>query len=151
MTLATHSLTGAVIGKNIESPWLVIIISLVFHYVLDYFKHGEYLNCNSQWKDFWKVFIDLLAGSVVIWAIINLRNISSAVQFNIFLGAFFSMIPDFLTLLYWKLGIKFLKPLYELHLWAHKYPPFSPERDLNFRNAVNDIVISVIAIILLVI
>ena len=70
---------------------------------------------------------------------------------NMLLGAFFSMFPDFLTLLYWKGGLKFLKKPFDFHAWVHPYPPFAPEREWNLKNALNDIIISILAIILLII
>lgn len=151
MILATHALTGAVIGKNIESPWLVIILSLALHYILDNFRHGEYLNRDSKWKDFWKVSIDLLAGAVIIYSIVTFQNVPVSARINILIGSFFSVLPDFFTLAYWKLGIKFLRPLYEFHFWVHRYPLFAKEREWNLRNAVNDAIISAIAVILLII
>ncbi len=150
MILATHALTGAVIGKYVPNTWLVIILSLILHFVLDTFRHGEYLNQKSAVKEtFWKVAIDASIGLALILLIIHYNNFSPAVVKNMFIGAFFSMFPDFLTFLYWKGKMKFLKKPYELHSWMHLSPPFSPEREWNLRNAVNDIAISVIAVILL--
>ncbi len=44
MILATHALTGAVIGKNIDSIPLIILASLAIHYAMDGFRHGEYFD-----------------------------------------------------------------------------------------------------------
>jgi len=149
MILTTHALTGAVIGKNVENIWLVIILSLASHYILDFFRHGEYLNRKSKWSDFWKVSVDLITGGIMILALIELRNIPSSVQINMFWGAFFSMLPDFLTLLYWKFGVNFLKKLFNFHAWIHRYPPLAPEREWKPRNVINDIIISIVAILFL--
>lgn len=150
MILATHALTGAVIGKYINNTWLVIILSVILHFVLDTFRHGEYLNQKSAVREtFGKVAIDILIGIVVVLLIANLENYSAYVIKNILIGAFFSMFPDSLTFLYWKGGLKFLKKPFNFHTWTHPYPPFSPEREWNSRNAVNDIAILIIAIALL--
>jgi hypothetical protein len=151
MILATHALTGAVIGKNFSNPWIIIIASLIIHFIMDTFRHGEYLNQKSGVKEvLGKVIIDVLAGITIIILIASWKNFSAEVIKNMLIGAFFSMFPDLLTFLYWKGHIKFLKKIYEFHNWVHKYPRFSPESDWNFRNAVNDIIISAIAILLLI-
>lgn len=149
MILTTHALAGAVIGKNIDNPWLIIALSLFLHYILDIFRHGEYLDGNSRWRDFWKVGLDLAAGGFIIAAVIVYQDIPPAIIFHILLGMFFSMFPDLLTLLHWKMGMKFLGPFYAFHLWCHRYPPLAPERKWNLRNTANDIVISVISLLLL--
>lgn len=149
MILTTHALTGAVIGKNIENPFLIIILSLIIHYLMDTLKHGEYLDRNSTTKEtFWKVFLDLSIGLSVI-ALILYYNLNTFNIFNILLGAFFSMFPDLLTFLYWKVNIKFLEKIFKFHAWMHKFPPFSPERKWNLKNSVNDLAIIIISIVLL--
>lgn len=151
MILATHALTGAVIGKYTENIWLIIISAFALHYILDAFRHGEYLNRKSKMGEFWKVAIDMLIGFTLVILMAKFQNLSNTVLTNMLLGAFFSLLPDFFTLLYWKGGIKLLKPLFEFHIWVHRYPIFSPEREWALRNAVNDIIVSIIAIILLLI
>lgn len=150
MLLATHELVGAAIGKNIQSPWIIIFLSLALHYFLDFFRHGEYLNQKSTIQDtLWKVAIDLGLGLLVIIFYILLKHPDPAIVINVFLGAFFSILPDGLTFLYWQMHMKLLKKLFEFHAWTHKYPLFSPERAWTWRNAINDILISAIAIIIL--
>src|SRR4030042_3581823 len=141
MLLATHSLAGALIGKNVNNIWLIMILSVILHFILDTFRHGEYLNRKSSIKEFWKVALDIFAGAAVILLIASFNNYPAYVVKNMLLGAFFSMFPDFLTFLYWKGGLKFLKKIFTFHAWLHPYPPFSPEREWNLRNAVNDLVI----------
>lgn len=152
MILTTHALTGAVIGKNLDNPCLIIILSIIIHYLMDTLRHGEYLDRNSTTREtLWKVFLDIFAGLSIIFAILYFRNIDSWKSFLILLGAFFSMFPDLLTFLYWKMNVKFLKKLFDFHAWIHKFPPLSPERDWTFQNSLNDITISLTAIILLLI
>ncbi|MCX6765738.1 MAG: hypothetical protein NT136_02155 [Candidatus Moranbacteria bacterium] len=151
MLLATHALTGAIIGKNIASSWLVIIFSLILHYVLDIFRHGEYLNRNSRWIEFWKVLADLAVGSSILALVIYFLNPPAAVTKNMLIGALFSMFPDFFSLMYFKFNVGFLKKLFDFHVWIHRYPPLSPEREWNLRNAFNDIIVSITAIILLIV
>lgn len=150
MILATHALVGAAIGEKIQNPWLIVIFSLAMHFVLDMFRHGEYLSQKSTAKGtLWKVALDLFAGLILVFLFINFRHPDPIAIRHIFLGIFVSIFPDSLTFLYWQMSVKFLKKPFEFHAWLHKYPPFSPERAWTFRNAANDIIISLIAIIIL--
>jgi hypothetical protein len=155
MILATHALTGAVIGKNINSPWLIIILSLAIHYFMDSFRHGEYFddriaNIKNTW---WKVAIDLLIGLSIIGLVIYFQKPDFAIIRNMLIGSFFSLFPDFLSVLYYlKKDNIILSKIKSFHSWVHhysKFPKHSKERQWNFRNALNDIIISVVAIFLL--
>lgn len=152
MILATHALTGAVIGKYINNPLVVIVFSLTVHFLMDMLRHGEYLNRQSRFKETsWKVALDISIGIAIIAIILSFSRYNNATIRNIITGTFFSMFPDALTFLYWKGGLKFLKRPFEFHAWLHPYPSFTPEREWNLRNAINDVVISLIALILLII
>ncbi|MCD6149501.1 hypothetical protein J7J13_01805 [bacterium] len=152
MILTTHALAGAVIGKNLNNPWLIIALVIPLHYIMDHFRHGEYLNKQMPFRDnYWKVALDIATGLGIIGAVIFFKNFDLWQVFLILLGAFFSMFPDLLTLLYWKFNVEFLKKPYQLHKWVHKFPSNSPESQWNLRNAANDIIFSVLAIFLLLI
>jgi hypothetical protein len=157
MLLATHALTGAVIGKNINNHWLIIIASLIIHYAIDSIRHGEYIDdrVGSFKRDWWNVALDLGTGFFIIFLIIFFQKISSSIIINVSLGVFFSIIPDFVTLMHWTFkGNRILAKIKAFHGWAHRYskfPKHSKERQWTFRNAVNDIIISCIAIIILLI
>ncbi len=156
MILTTHALVGAAIGKNISNPWLVVALSLVVHFVLDGFRHGEYFDSRiAKIRDtWWKVVLDLfIGGGIILFYIFNNYDILSSSQvFNILLGAFVSMFPDSLTVLYWIFHWKFLEHIKKFHSVAHRYdhfPKFGKERQWTLRNAANDILFSVIAIFIL--
>ncbi|MFC1608760.1 hypothetical protein ACFL2R_01060 [Patescibacteria group bacterium] len=148
MTLTTHALTGAVIGNYFTDPIAIIFFSIFTHYAIDTFRHGEYLNRKSTWKDTsWKVLLDLSIGIILVSFLIFQDNQSTNIS-NISLAVFFSLLPDFITLLYWKLGFKKLKFLYTLHTNIHPHQQDSPERKWIPRNLINDLLISTIAVIL---
>jgi len=150
MILTTHALAGAAIGKNFSNPWIIIILSLIIHYIMDSFRHGEYLNRKSTLENtWWKVALDLFFAMAIVGFFIIFKNPKPSETFSILLGSFFSMLPDLFTVLYWKLNFKILKKLFLFHAWIHKYPPFSPERAWTLRNSANDIIFSLIAILLL--
>ncbi|HAR99563.1 MAG: hypothetical protein US57_C0005G0048 [Candidatus Moranbacteria bacterium GW2011_GWC2_37_73] len=150
MILTTHALVGAAIGKYIHNPIALTAILIPLHYTLDIFRHGEYLNKNSTFKNTtWKVLLDLFIGGTIILFAIYAKNISPSISSSIIIGAIISMFPDLLTVLYWKLNFKFLEKIYKFHQWVHKFPHDSKERQWTFRNARNDIIFSILAIFLL--
>ena len=145
MVLATHALVGAVIGKNIENIWIIALLSIIFHYVLDTIKHGEYVATMNDKNAFrntsWKIALDFGSGLAIILSIIYFKDFDAATIKNIFIGMFFSMLPDGFTLVYWKTHWKLFEKLYKFHSWCHRLPRFSPERDWSFKNETYEIVI----------
>ena len=155
MILATHALAGAVIGKNIDNIPLVILASLAVHYAMDSFRHGEYFDdrfakVKNTW---WKVVLDLSIAFFVLLLFFYFRKPDLKEMQNILIGSFFSILPDFITLLYWTFKKnEILTKIKAFHSWAHRYsrfPKYSPERQRTMRNAANDIRISAAAIIFL--
>ena len=150
MILTTHALIGAALGKNIENPWLLVAIGITVHFILDTFRHGEYLNRKSTLRNtWWKVALDIIIGLSIVGSYIIAANPTIAIVRNILIGTFVSMFPDLLTVLYWKLNFKFLKKIFDFHAWVHPYPKGDSRYDWTFRNSVNDILFSLIAIFLL--
>lgn len=154
MILATHALVGATIGKNIENPIIVIALSLAIHFIMDGFRHGEYFDSRvATIKDtWWKVALDLFSGLLIIFSAIYFQKPSIAQAGNMLLGAFFSMLPDLLTVLYWKFHFPILGKIKKFHALSHRYsrfPKYSQERLWTLRNCVNDLIISLSATILL--
>jgi hypothetical protein len=153
MILATHALTGAVIGKNVADPWMIVLFALAVHFTMDSFRHGEYVesfDSNTTVKDtWWKILLDLsLAGSILIFWIWS-QEIGLPTFQNVALGIFFSLLPDGLTVLFWKFKLSWLAPVYRFHDFVHRSTHFSQERAWTLRNARNDIFISALAIIIL--
>jgi hypothetical protein len=154
MILATHALTGAVIGKNIENPLIIIALSLIIHFIMDGLRHGEYFDSRvATIKDtYWKVTLDMSIGLVIIFSAIYFQKFNFAIAINILIGTFTSMFPDLLTVLYWKFHFPILGKIKKFHSLAHRYdrfPKYSSERLWTLRNSINDIVISLLAAILL--
>jgi hypothetical protein len=151
MILTTHILAGAVIGRAIQNPYEVAGLAIAVHFALDLFPHGDYLNKKSSFKEFWKVAIDLTIGLGAVYAIFFSRDIASAENLrNIVIGIFFSLLPDGTTIMYWKMGMKFLKPLKKFHEKLHYYPDFSPKRQFRLKNNLLDIAISLVALLTLI-
>ena len=154
MISTTHLLIGAVLGKNISNPWIVAIVAIPLHFIMDHFRHGEYVESFSKKTSvkntWWKSALDLFLGIAIIFFIAYYMHFSSTTIKSIVVGMFFSMLPDLLLVLYWKFHWPFLQKIHDFHAWCHKYPHFAKEREWNFRNSRNDILFSIAAIILLV-
>jgi hypothetical protein len=150
MILITHALTGAALGKNIGNPLIIAPLAIIMHYCLDTFRHGEYLNQNSTFKNTaWKVAVDLFSGLAIIGFYLKFSHSTHETIRNIAIGTFFSLLPDLLTVLYWKLHFNFLEKIYFFHGWVHPYPKGDKRYDWNIRNSINDIIVSLIAIFIL--
>ena len=151
MILTTHILTGAVLGANVQNPYAVAGLAIAVHFALDLLPHGDYLNKKSGFRDFWKVALDLAIGLGTVYALFFLRDPASTANLeNIAIGIFFSLLPDGTTFLYWKMGVKFLKPIKKFHEKLHYYPEFSPGSKFLLRNNFWDIFISLISLISLI-
>lgn len=153
MVLATHALAGAVIGKYIGSPIAIAGISIVLHYAMDRIKHGEYvetMDSKTAFKNtWWKIALDFSIGLAIILLIITIGKFGTDIIRNIFIGMFFSMLPDLFTAIYWKTRWKLFKKLYNFHVWCHRLSRLSPERKWNLGNEAYEIIIDLAMIIIL--
>jgi hypothetical protein len=154
MVLTTHSLVGAVIGKYVSDPWLIVLFSIPIHYILDSFRHGEYvdsMDSKTSFQTTWKKSLLDISGAIIIpFSIAFNQHFSTATMISMGIGMFFSTLPDLITLFYWKFKTPFLGKIYRFHAWCHKFPREALERKWTWRNSVNDFIFSLLAIILLV-
>ena len=142
MILTTHILSGALIGAKVKNPYLIAILSIAVHFLLDLIPHGDYLNKKSRLREFWKVAVDLAIGLGIVLAIIFFRDPTPKIILNIAIGIFFSLFPDFTTFLYCHLNMKFLAPIKNFHESLHCYKNGAPEREFRLKNNLWDIFIS---------
>jgi hypothetical protein len=154
MILATHALVGAAIGKTLDTPLVIIPLALIVHFILDSFIHGEYTidsKTEGMKKVALKISLDLITGFTTILFLISLDFFALNLS-NIFIGVFFSLFPDLLTLIHKKFpDNKILSGIKSLHEYAHRYHRHgkdSASRQWNFRNARNDIIFSLAAILI---
>ena len=150
MILTTHILSGAVVGKEISNPCTVAGLSIAVHFLMDLVPHGDYLNKKSKVREFWKVALDLAIGLGTIAIILFFRDPTPKDISNICIGIFFSLLPDGTTFLYWKMGMKFLKPIKMFHEKLHYYPEFSPGSKFCPKNNLFDVLISMAAVAILI-
>jgi len=116
MILLVHMLFGVAVASLMPNIYLAILASFLSHYFLDFFPHVEYSINNikeKNWKkslpEFVKVFFDFTLGVVLIL-------IFSEATLIVFLFAFFSILPDGISLLNAILKNKIL----DKHSWFHQ-------------------------------
>jgi len=129
MIFAPHIVIGAAIGAKTQNLGLIIILGLLSHWILDRIPHWDY-DISKNVGDFrsgnknkgllglsFKIFADGIIGFLIILIPIiyyHLFNFKSLLF--IFLGIFFSVLPDIvlgLILLFSSNG--FLKKYFEFH------------------------------------
>ncbi|PIP26082.1 MAG: hypothetical protein COS71_02675 [Candidatus Moranbacteria bacterium CG06_land_8_20_14_3_00_40_12] len=152
MILSTHALVGAALGKNLENPWLIVILCPIVHFALDSFRHGEYIDHREKLKNLGRnVALDIFAGGSIILSVLFFQDWELITIRNVFLGILFCLLPDFLTLIHYRFtSSKILKKIYRFHQRVHPYPHPSKQTQWNLRNAVNDILFSLAAVLFLI-
>lgn len=107
MITTIHLLIGALIGKSFKSIWLIIILALISHYVLDFIPHTspheveDYLKNGvdgANKKDLLLKGIEPLIGLILVGYLIYL-NKEKALPMAI--GAFFAWFPDLIVYFAW--------------------------------------------------
>ena len=100
MLITPHAIAGAVIGAEISNLYLVILLALASHFVLDALPHydigtahyGEKKKINFNWKDWLLLIFDGILAIVLIWVAYN----GSHANWNILIGAAAGIFPDIL-------------------------------------------------------
>lgn len=152
MIFTTHILSGAALGANVQNSWAVAILSIVLHFLLDTLPHGDYFNKKSSLREFWKAIVDIAISLTLVIGMINCcRQIGDANALrNIFIGIFFSLLPDGTTFMYCHLGMNFLKPVKDFHEKLHFYKNGAPQRQFSLKNNLLDILVSLVSLIFLI-
>ncbi len=147
MILAPHLLTGAVIATKIKNLPLAIILAFLSNYLLDALPHTEYNLPNFEKKlwlkslpDFLKVGLDFLFGASIILLL-------SENYFLAFTGAFFAILSDGFTFLYFIFpNSKLLKKHFDFH---ERFHVFNNKKTSLFWKHFCQIAITIIFIFLL--
>ncbi len=136
MTLATHAVTGALIGA-VASHNIALAASAAFlsHFIFDTIPHWDYslgaleqdnknpLNNRMKTKglpffiDLSKIGFDFLIG--IGLTIAAFYTLSPIIFIGALIGALCAVIPDPLQFVYWKFRFVWLKPLQSFHLFMH--------------------------------
>ena len=119
MILTTHILAGAAIGSKVHNYWLVAALSIVSHFVLDFFPHNEYgINGLKNGRlnkaftlDFLKVAVDGIVGFFVATLLFSdYQNFG-----YVFVGMIFAVLPDFILFLSYIFDSKILNAIKKAH------------------------------------
>jgi len=144
MILTLHLLVGAVIATRVDMVPLAFLLAFLSHYLLDFIPHQEYeitgvmeRNWGGSLFAFLKVGLDIAAGT----ALILLFSRDPVV----FMGAFFAILPDGLTLLHLTLPYRILKIHFAFHQKLHYFKEKSPA----ILGIFNQLVVGIFAILLL--
>ncbi|MCX6762927.1 MAG: hypothetical protein NT093_04070 [Candidatus Moranbacteria bacterium] len=150
MTLATHIITGTVIGTKLNNPLAIASAAIVFHFLLDALPHGDYVNEKSTLRDWWKEAISLSIGLSVAFFSIAAHGIPEwAILKNILIAIFFSLLPDATHFMYRFMKMNFLRPIKNFHESLHYYPNGSPQREFRLKNEYWEIGIALISVLIL--
>jgi len=104
MLLLSHAVTGAVIGQKIGNPFLISILALASHFILDWIPHWSYnVPKNLYPREIIKILPDLIT-SIIVYLIF----IFSFPQqwLLITLGVTFAILPDLLIITHHIPGLK---------------------------------------------
>lgn len=118
MILLVHALVGATIGSYITNYWLIFLLAVASHFLLDIIPHRDY-NTEplengmdvTSWPTLVKVALDL--GTGIILVLVFTWN--SPVKNMIFWGMISSIFPDGLTFLTWRTKNPLLEKITYLH------------------------------------
>lgn len=108
MTATGHALIGTVIAAKIGNPALAVPIALASHFLADAFPHwdtGYHRKQNGKRKFFIQSVIDVLAGFVLSYAVINIFFPSTNLLYAFFI-ILAAQAPDWLTVPYLFFDIK---------------------------------------------
>lgn len=151
MTLATHIITGTVIGTKLSNPLAIATAAIIFHFILDTLPHGDYVNEKSTLRDWWKEALSLSIGFSMAFFSIAVHGIPEWPTLkNIGVAIFFSLLPDATHFMYRFLKMNFLRPIKEFHESLHYYPNGSPQREFRLKNGYWEIGIALISLITLI-
>lgn len=134
MVLATHLVTGGILGRALANPWTALFFGLLSHFLLDAIPHWDYrlgsrrANKNDKLDvdmainrdfgiDLAKIGIDLTVGVVVLF--LTGKLFAWPVSATIIWGAIGGVLPDFLQFVYFKLRWPALRQLQRFHIWVH--------------------------------
>ncbi len=102
MILSVHLLAGAAIGSKVKNYWVIFILALISHFVLDAIPHWEYtgLGTNISGDVFMavtvKALLDILIGVIVIGCLFKSSRLARPTLW----GAFGTLLPDGLIFTY---------------------------------------------------
>jgi hypothetical protein len=165
MILTPHLIVGATIGAKTHNFWLIIVLSLISHFIMDKIFHWEYSSCNKYLKNFresgdlkslfvfiGQVLIDAFIGLTIIIVSLKIKNSLSDFIFikNMLTGCFFAILPDIILGIFLLFGSSNFSKKY--HAFHEKYLHFKKriekEGKITFLGVFTQILIVIISLLL---
>ncbi len=117
MIITPHVLIGAIIGSKVNNFWLVMVLGVIFHFVVDKIPHWDYcISSTRKIKNVLKMFLDGTIGLFLVFVYIGQNNSLTTKNIAlIILGIFFSLVPDILWFLFQNTRIKFVQKYISFH------------------------------------
>ena len=149
MITAIHLLVGAIIGKYIHSIWLIIILAILSHYILDFIPHYSqsevkgYLKNGIRGADTKDLILKsiLPIGGIILVSYLIFLNKEHAIPMII--GAFFAWFPDILVFIGWQFNLG----------WVDKIVPRPDNlfynKNTSFLGILTQIIVFIISVLLL--
>ena len=147
MLITVHLLLGILIGKSIESLWLIIPIAILSHYLLDMIPHTP-MPTQESFRDkgikgvskklLLLESIEPILGIALAFFIIFTLSESHT---TLIIGAFFAWFPDIITFIVWK----------KRWTWADPYLPRPGSRWYNkSKSKITGILTQIITAIIII-
>lgn len=149
MILTPHLIAGAAIASQTNNLFLIAIINFFSHHLLDALPHWDY---KISFKkrigiSLIKITADITIGVILILtAFFMSAEINFSYLFKLFLGAFFSILPD---------GFQFLafmfpnKP-FKLYLKFHRFFSFNLKKKFFVIGLTTQIIITITAFMIII-
>ncbi|MBX4197878.1 hypothetical protein KW782_00920 [Candidatus Parcubacteria bacterium] len=135
MTLATHAVTGALIGAVASQNLLFAAgAGFISHFLFDTIPHWDYSlrtlekkslsienNMNTKGLNFIidlaKIAFDFWLGMALVFVMVY--SLPLPVIIGAFIGALAAVLPDPLQFVYWKLRPRIMLPIQHFHMYMH--------------------------------
>lgn len=152
MLTTMHLLVGGVIGKYVDNIWLIILLALASHYVLDMIPHTPMPTPDGYLKKGLKGVSKKLLLLESIEPVLGILLVSFFIYLAkeriilMITGCFFAFFPDLITFLVWKNQLT----------WLDKYLPrptsiFYNKTKTLFAGILTQIVVFIICVLMLII
>jgi hypothetical protein len=123
-----HSLTGAFIASKLPHPLVYAPTAVASHYLADWIPHWDFGTGLSSGKRKKSTALTLEVFELIISVVLIyyfFQKGSDSIQWHIWLGALFGILPDLLDAPrnFLKLRLRILDPVYKLHHFFHHSTP----------------------------
>lgn len=131
MLLTVHATAGALIGQQINNPYLAFVLAFISHFILDMIPHGDQ-DWIEEYKGNQKAKVKKIISIVTLDILALLALLISKYYFNSFVptlnvvaGIIGGVLPDLLVGIH-ELSNKLFKKFYHFHFVIHDMIKYQP-------------------------